>query len=143
GPLENGFRARCCAAPRNDRYGTAGSESLTASSKRGRCGAAVAVDMKDARRSLAEDRAALGRTQRRRFDDRARIGVADAEGIIRSEHDALGADDIAKKAQGARLEQDGVEIQPAETVDGIGVFFMDRMVALQASERIGERAAGM
>src|SRR5690348_17563833 len=88
--------------------------------------------MKDARRGLAEDRAALGRSQRRRFYDRARIGVADAEGIIRAEHDAVGADDIAQKAQGARLEQNGVEIQAAETVSGICVFGVDGAVALQA-----------
>ena len=36
----------------------------------------------------------------------------------------------------ARLEQHRVEIEPAEAVERIGVFFMDRVVALQSPERI-------
>src|SRR5437763_10415374 len=58
-------------------------------------GAAIAFDMKDPRRGLAEDRAPLARGQRRCLDDRAGIEIADAEGIIRAEHSPVGANDIA------------------------------------------------
>src|SRR6266550_806935 len=93
-------------------------------------GVAIAFDLEDPRRGRAEDRVAFGRTQRRRLDDGARIGVADAEGIIRAEHDPVGADDIAEEAQRARLEQHGVEIEPAETVERAGILGVDRLIAV-------------
>jgi hypothetical protein len=61
----------------------------------GGCRTAIAFDMKDPRRGVAEDRAPFGRGQRGGLDHAARIEIADAERVVGPEHDPVGADHVA------------------------------------------------
>src|SRR5579883_976874 len=100
--------------------------------------------MKEAGGGLAENGGALGRGQRRVVDDAAGFGIADRKRVVGAEHDAVGASDVAQKAQSLRLEHDAVEIEPGEPVRRVGEFaLMDGMIAPQPPERVGKGAAAM
>src|SRR6185437_4689038 len=66
--------------------------------------AATALDVEDARGVAAENRRAFTGGQRGAVDNGAGVRVADPEREVGAEHHLVGAGNVAKEAQGARLE---------------------------------------
>ena len=100
--------------------------------------------MEDAGGGLPQDGVPFRLGERRLVDDPRRLGIADREGIIGAEHDSVRTGDVTKKAQRLRLEQHRIEIEAAKAVKRVRIAVgMDRAVAAQPAERVGQRAATM
>src|SRR2546428_10159536 len=95
-------------------------------------------------RRFAEYAFLLRLVEVRALDYFPRLGIADREGLIRAEHDALGCRLLGEVLERIRVEHARVEVHRLEALARVGVLpLRDGVVAHKAPERVGQRRAAV